>query len=110
MNSTEIPAVTSKLSPNALAGLAEGRARPALAPVREYHVESATRPGVIHRVFVGAHTALCTCESKGRCWHLDAVVARELATPAELAVMDEAIEHRRAVQRAEGEAAFEALR
>ncbi len=103
--------IAAELSPKALTGLAEGRVRPALAPVREYIVESATRAGFRHSVFVGAHTAFCTCEHKGpsRCWHLDAVIAREWASPEELAVMDEAVEHRRAVERADGEHAFEGL-
>ncbi len=96
------------LNPKALTGLTEGRVRPALAPVREYHVESASRPGVRHSVFVGAHTQYCTCEHKGprRCWHLDAVIAREHASLEELAVMNEAIELAKQRERVAGEDAF----
>jgi len=94
------------LSPKALTALAEGRVRPALAPVREYHVESATRPGVRHSVFIGAHTQYCTCEAKVQCWHLDAVLAREHASVEELAVMNEAIELAKQRERDAGEDAF----
>ncbi len=99
------------LSAKAIAGLAEGRVRPTIAPVRRYNVESATRPGVRHAVFVGPHTAYCTCEHTGpkRTTHHDAVVAREWATPEEVALMDEAIELAKARDRAAGEDVFARL-
>lgn len=101
-------------SAKALAGLAEGKVRPAVAPVRQYHVESASHPGVIYQCFVGAHTTVCTCEharriSPTRCWHLDAAVARDNASRLELSVMDEAIELAKARERATGESTFARL-
>lgn len=99
------------LSAAATALLAEGLVEPAIAAVREYHVRASDGIGT-YSVFVGAHTAVCTCRAAqgGRgCKHLDAVKAREWATPAELALMDEALELRRSRERAAGEAAFAAL-
>lgn len=96
------------LSPAATALLAEGLVEPAVAPVREYHVRASDGINT-YRVFIGAHTAVCTCRAAHDCKHLDAVRAREWASPDELAAMDEALEYRRARERAAGETAMAAL-
>ena len=72
--------------------LAEGAVRP-VAPVQEFEVRGDSGQ---YRVFVGANTAVCTCPSKTRCSHLEAVVAWVTASDAERTLMVEALDARRA--------------
>ncbi len=71
--------------------LSEGRVRPAVAPVEEFHVDGDT-PGSRYHVFIGAHTAFCTCPASGVCSHLAAARTWASASAEEKALMVEALQ------------------
>lgn len=86
--------------------LAEGRVEPDPAPAQVFRV---TGDHGIYTVVAGAHIALCTCPATARCTHIEAVVARMTATETELALMDAALEMRRADDAEKAEAIFARL-
>lgn len=93
-------------SEKALRLLVEGRVAPAVAPVQEFVVDGDHGR---YRVFIGANTQVCTCPAKAGCSHIEAVVARVLATGPERELMDEALEYRRACEAAKAEELFARL-
>lgn len=90
-------------SSKAIRLLAEGRVAPATAPVQEFIVDGDHGR---YRVFISAHTQVCTCPAKAVCSHIDAAVTRVTATDTERALMDEALTRRRQRDAAEADALF----
>lgn len=58
--------------------LSGGRVEPDAAPARVFHVWG---DHGLYTVVVGPHVALCTCEARTRCSHIEAAVEWENASP-----------------------------
>lgn len=86
--------------------LAQGRVAPDPEPAQVFRV--AGDHGA-YTVIVGPHVALCTCPASTRCSHVEAAVLWANARPEDRALLEDALEARKARERAEAEAIFARL-